>query len=507
MLGKLHHIYSVYRLHNSLTYLKDKETITNLELNSLKESILNGGCLNIKFAQWFISKLKSNKDENSKRIVTYFEDIFEQCPKHYLKHTLSLFEKDFNLPLEHLVRLNTVDCIASGSVGQVYKCKLNYPIWVVDTSKKEVLDILNENKINISFLINDYWLSYEKIPDNLKKVCKKIEYIALKVKHPKINEDIEYTISCVNILTSMQNYSYIKNLLGLHVDFKDFIDNLSQQINFYNEYKNSFIFRKNFAGNYLNYFPRVLWCTENILITEYCESKSMMEFSQYNQLKACLNFGCAISKMILVDNFCHGDIHEKNWGVDLYNDDNIKDEPRLIFYDYGICFKSDSIDLNRKLWEYFEDGNIEELVNISKKLIVGDINDDDIKDELNEIVIHFKEYTLDIVNLMHNINKVLERHNCKLSSMLLNLVLVLSLIDSTLKKHNLIGSNGGARVDHYVELRDKGLDMIAYCNSKGIYKELVEYMKGKRKRLAHKISSSDFGAFKKNLCLDLDLPE
>jgi predicted unusual protein kinase regulating ubiquinone biosynthesis (AarF/ABC1/UbiB family) len=511
MLGKLYHLYSTYSIYKRLENLKNKkDDILKKELDELKKTIMFSGCLNIKLTQWYISKLKSNKDKNSNILTSYFEDIFEQCPRHELKYTLDLFKNDYNFDLSVLVDMDSMECIASGSVGQVYKCKLLDPVYIIDTSHKLILDILSSNNIPVDYILNIYWVNYEEIDEIFIPIIKKIEYVALKVKHPDINNDIEYKISCVDILTSVQNNLYLKNLFGLHIDFKDFIDNITQQINFNNEHYNNNIFRRNYLGNYLNYFPRTLWSSYNIIITEFISSKSLSEFTQFNQLKICLNLGCSISKMILIDNFCHGDIHEKNWGIDLYSDNTITNEPRIIYYDYGICFKSHSNDLNRKLWEQFEEGNVENIVNISKQLIIGEFDENDIKNELADIISHFKGYTLDIVNLMYNINKVLERHNCKLSSILLNLVLVLSLIDSTLKTHNLIGSNNNnARSNHYVELREKSLDMMAYCNSKKIFPKLSNYMYNKRQNLSSKINQSDnkINAFGKSNTLILELPE
>jgi len=516
MFGKLYHIYSVYNIFSELDKLQHSTLDVDInKLKTLKTKIFSGGCLNIKFAQWYISKIKSNTDNNSKDIVDYFEDIFEQCPRHSDTYTINLFENDFKQPLSTLIDISTLKCIASGSIGQVYKCKLLNPIYIIDSSHKNIKNIINKYNISINNVINDYWISYDAIPDYLKPISKIVEYIALKVKHPGINEDIEYKVSCVNILTSIQNNSYLKSYLGLHVDFADFINNLTQQINFYNEYNNSFIFRKNFAGNYLVYFPRVFWCSENILITEFTESSDISTLSLFNQLKACTNFACAISQMILIDNFCHGDIHNKNWGITLYSsvEDNMHNEPKLIFYDYGICFRSDNRQLNIDLWENFENCNIEGIVNISEQLIIGTYNKDEVHNELETIIQFFKKYSLDILNLIHNINNVLNKHNCKLSSILLNIVITLSLIDSILKKQNIIGGNG-AEVAHKMLLRQKQLDLIAYCTSKHIYNELTQYLTDKRKRqtLHHKENNAinndkPITAFGQSNVLELDLPE
>jgi predicted unusual protein kinase regulating ubiquinone biosynthesis (AarF/ABC1/UbiB family) len=356
-------------------------------------------------------------------------------------------------------------------------------------------------------IINEIWLSVEDIPDFLKPICKKVENVAIKVKHPKVNKDVKYKVECFDYLKKIQSYSWLKKLFGLHVDFNDFIDNINQQIDFTNEYYNCYKFKKNFAGNYLNEFPRVLWSSYNILITEFIPSKNIKDVSEYYQLKSCMNFACGISQMVLLDNFCHGDVHENNWGIELYSDDDIECEPKIIYYDYGICVSSHTVDFNRKLWDYFENCNVDKIMELSDEMIIGVYNKGDFQHEIDNIVTHFKTNSLDIVNLMYNLNTILERHNAKLSSVLLNLVLILSLIDSTLKKHNIIGRNNEARKNHYIELRKKALDMISYCRSKKVFPELTEYLNNKQKRSTRNSTSGEIKPFKIDSSLVLDLPE
>lgn len=508
---KLYHLYNLFNLYRDLHTIQnatikiDNCDYTIKKLKKIKHEILIGGCLEIKFAQWFISRVKSNVDYNSKYLVNYFEDIFEQCPRHELEDTFNMFKNDFNFNMEEVIDLKTLECIASGSVGQVYKGKLHNPIYIVDTSHKNIMDILNSNNLTIEYVINDIWLSIDKIPKFIYPIIKKVEYVAIKVKHPKVNDDVKYKIECFNILKNLQSYSRLKNTFGLHVDFNDFIDNILQQINFNNEYINCYKFKKNFIGNYLNEFPRVLWSSYNITITEFISSKCINELPDYSQLKICLNLGCAITKMVLLDNFCHGDIHEKNWGIIDYKLENNEIEPKIIYYDYGICFTSHSKEFNNKLWNYFEKCDIDKILELTNEMIIGDYKKEDIQQELDIMLQHFKENSIDIVHLMYNLNSILEKHNCKLSSILLNLIIILSLIDSTLKKHNLIGRNSEIRKNHYIVMRDKTLDMMAYCVSKNIFPNLIIYFKKKRQTLS--LLNDNIIPFEYSSTLELDLPE
>jgi predicted unusual protein kinase regulating ubiquinone biosynthesis (AarF/ABC1/UbiB family) len=512
-IGKIMHLYQLYKLYKNLYDIQhadvkiDECQKTIQQIETIKKTIINGGCLEIKFAQWFISKAKSNRDHNSQYLVNYFEDIFEQCPRHDINATFTMFKEDYKYDMQDIIKLETLECIASGSVGQVYKASLKIPVYIIDTSHKKIKQILEQHNISVDYVINEIWLSQDKIPEFLMPITKKIEQLAIKVKHPNVNKNVGYKVECFDVLKKIQSYQNLKNLFGLHVDFNDFIENINQQIDFTNEYYNSYIFKKNFVGNYLNEFPRVLWCSYNITITEFIPSNNLSEISQFNQMKTCMNFACAVSQMTLLDNFCHGDVHDKNWGIVSYTDDTIENEPKIIYYDYGICFTSNDINFNRKLWESFEGDNLDDIMTLTKEMIIGEYDHEIVEKEIDAILQHFKEYSLDIVNLLYGINNILETYNCKLSSVLLNLILILSLIDSTLKKHNLIGRKSDARKNHHVELRYKALDMISYCRSKKIFNELVEYMEYKRKKYSQDNEETGIKAFKINSTLELDLPE
>ena len=51
--------------------------------------------------QWYITNLinTSEKNENFKRIIDKFEDIFDNCPYHSDLETLEIFVENFKLPL------------------------------------------------------------------------------------------------------------------------------------------------------------------------------------------------------------------------------------------------------------------------------------------------------------------------------------------------------------------------------------------------------------------------
>ena len=88
---------------NINTETLSSEEVQLRSLISLKKIIYESGSLYIKFFQWYISKLKSNiiNTDNPETIITtnlitYFDDIFEQCPYHSIEHTKTTFKKSMN---------------------------------------------------------------------------------------------------------------------------------------------------------------------------------------------------------------------------------------------------------------------------------------------------------------------------------------------------------------------------------------------------------------------------
>jgi hypothetical protein len=113
---------------------------------------------------------------------------------------------------------------------------------------------------------------------------------------------------------------------------------------------------------------------------------------------------------------------------------------------------------------------------------------------------------------------MLAKHGCRLTNLSLNIILLLCLIDTTLKKHNLIGNSKiNATLDpklspnksHHNYLRTKNLDIIAYIKSKpGCYTTLLDYFVDKQNRLSRTYSAGNMALFGNNLAsgLILDLP-
>lgn len=493
-ISSIKNIYKIYEIYNLINNIKKMDNINEEYCKKIKKKIFSGGCIFIKFAQWLISKLKteSNVNPTIKDFTDYFDDIFEECPSHSLEYTKILFKKIYGIEMEQFININTLVDIASGSVGQVYRAELKFPLWIyedetyytyIDLKKKLEIDELDIDAINI------------------RNKIKKIKTVAIKIKHPKINEDVKEKKELFKLLKFIQNNKLLNKWLCLHIDFEDFINNINQQINFYNEKINCDKFRENFKNDKLVYFPKVLYATNDIVISEYIDCIELDDITQYNQLMVCYNFTCIISKMMLIDNFAHLDLHHKNWKIRKIENNKYQ----IIVFDYGIVYASPDLDMNRKIWDAFETRNIEYIKKILPDIIIGPINNEILK-ELEEIIIYYSKQTMDLSYIFSKVNLILSKYNCKLSAFTLNLSLTICLIENILKKHNIL-NNIKPVSNHHLTIRAKQLDIIGYCKTNNIYLDYMDYVKSKIKR-----NNTLFTHERKNIfCqindLDLDLPE
>lgn len=430
--------YNFYKIYTQINNLvRSDDEINNDDLQEIKDRVLNGGCTTIKFAQWIISRLRSEQNINITLLVDYFDDIFEDCPEHSLEYTNQIYRKDWEdrlnfLPmspyLDDLIYEDTLKVLASGSVGQIYYAKLKNPYILCQKCdrfghkfKDTSVDILNPQWSNLCPFCNS---------DNLTEVSE----VAIKVKHPGINEDIENKKKLFSWLYWLQKIQWVKNKLHLHMNFNDFIDNMNKQIDFREELYNNHKFRNNFRGNDCVYFPMVFEGSSNIIITEFVQAQEMNKISEFNQFKTTLNFACFVTKMIVNDNFIHGDLHHKNWKVRMIT----QNKPQMVVFDCGICFEACDKDFGIKIWEGFENNDIQVFIDNIDMLIEGEYSPN-VKEYVTNILKKYINDSYDLICILNEFNSLLSEFNCRLSSLILNYVLLLCVIDATLKKHNLIG--------------------------------------------------------------------
>jgi predicted unusual protein kinase regulating ubiquinone biosynthesis (AarF/ABC1/UbiB family) len=510
LLKEVYNLYKIYvKLNNALT---NSSIVNESYCHEIKAMVLADGCIAIKFAQWIISRLRSEPGEHIEYIVTYFDDIFDNCPFHDIEYTNQVFEEYSHYSLDEIVQPGTLKEVASGSVGQIYRATLLFPYIVCpqcDTVIMHYEATMHDSKNNAaSNLI--------RMCDKCNVTCRPIYDIAIKVKHPDVNAQVASKVKLFRLLTILQNIKWVKNMLNLHMDMNDFIDNLTKQIDFRNEYDNNHMFRANFKNNKLIEFPLALDANSDILISEFIETQSFDSIPEYTQYKQCLNYACMVSQMVLIDNFVHADLHHKNWQIKQLTDtlgQPISGEYKLVVFDTGICFDSDELETNRIIWESFESGDVDQIMDIMDKVIIGNYTDN-IKKHIKPTLENYRNTTLNISAIMHDINTILVQYNCRMSTLCLNIILLLCLIDTTLKKHNLIGAPQSIPTDdqspmrkHQNILRAKNLDIIAYLRSNpDCYSDVLTYFEEKQNRLSCTYSDGNITLFGNGSGMIFDIP-
>ena len=486
--------YTIYKLFQLIYIIRkfaniyNEDTLVDEEYcNNLKTAILNAGCIGIKFSQWILSKMRSEPSTNCNVAIEYFEDLFDNCPTHDWEIAKKSFYNTYKIDIYSIIKCDTLELIASGSIGQIYYAEL----------------------------INPYKFEYYKLdPDTNKiKINKKIiNKVAIKIKHPNVNYEAKIYNNIFKFLTYIQQNQHLKKSFHLHFDFNDFIDNIIQQIDLNNEMFNSNIIRKNFENNNCVYVPKVLFSSENILISEYIKGDEFDDLTEYNQLKVSLNYIAIVNKMCIVDNFVHGDLHHKNWKpLAMYDNNNNIKNYKIILYDLGICFSCEDKDFMRDLFDVFESGDIDGLSEVVLRGIIKPDNNTLTNEDIRELVVNtvdtFQKKALDVINVTNNLNYALSDYNLKLSATALNLCVMFTLISHTLKRQNIVG--GSVEPNHYYNiLKAKQLDLIAYCKVNNAYQDLVVYLEDKVKRHS-KMNKANLQIFikrSKNSYLSLDAP-
>ncbi len=426
MFSQIRDSYRFFRLFYNI-YYTDFETITDEELTNLKQDILNNGSISIKFMQWFITKLYNTEEDNTKykRIIKEFEDIFDKCPFHSDDETNEMFVNSFGIELADIVKEGTLEKIASGSIGQVYKAEL------IDGRK-----------------------------------------VAIKVRHPNVEELKENQMLLINLITTLQNFSYFRNNLNLFADIEDFIYNLNLQIDFKNEVFNNLIFFNTYRDYPTVIIPKVYYYSSDIIISEFCDGIYFHEITnQYIKKKLALNFVCFNLESAVFNNFMHADLHSRNWKVQ----ENHRDS-KIIIYDFGLCFSSVSADKNRAVWEAIKEIDLQKIIDEIEFLVQGDTSNITIEDLSSNGLLQENKFEMNIV--MKKLRSVFVKKNLRITKLFMNFMVWACLIEDVVFDSGcFITDEGNPNKDDLIQ--HQRASIIAYCETAKSYPLVLEYMKKK----------------------------
>lgn len=451
MFSRLKFYYNFYCLisyFSKLSNISDDidDNILNNMLSNLEYYIFNIGFIGIKYTQMYISKIMYSDNKIKKKISKHFENIFDNCPNHCDDYSKNLFQTEFNQSLDSYINMDTLTIFASGSIGQVYKA-----------------------------------------------ITKNGQSIAIKVKHPNINNELELFRSLMDLLKFAQKFSYLKKKFNLYFNCDDFYNHLVQQVNFNNEVENNKRFYDLYKDNDCVVFPRVINHTSNIIISTFEEGIDFTELSDYNKYQIATNFMCFVYNSALIENFIHGDLHIKNWKVRL----NKNNQYVMILYDFGICFSAEDIEFTRELWDTLESHDPEILKNIIKKSFniefTSEINAK-IDDMINEYIDEHK-------NVGFLLDKIFEmmylQNNVFINKDLINILISVNFAETFILEYlDVFSQERGFMANR--------LNMISYCKANNSYEELSRYLDDCNKT-KNNVSEKNF--FRNNFNLNLKPPE
>lgn len=426
-------IYVIYKICS-----KNLDDLEPCELEDFKDSVLDSGPICIKFMQWYIT---NDFNLNSNSLVSdTFKSIFDDCPYHSLKYTEKIFLKDYKTELKNIIDYDNIQKIGSGSIGQVYKSKL-----------------------------------------------KTGETIALKVKHPNINYIINNQKLIINFFIFLQKFDWCRYYFNLHFNFKDFMNDLYLQLNFKNEALNCLRFKKNFQNNDLVIIPKIYFYSNNIIIYSYEEGIDFKDLSEMKKRKVGLNFYSILIKMIMCDNFIHGDLHCKNWKVRKDDPKNIK----IILYDFGLCYYLLNNKTNVDIWVSFEENKIDKLI--------SNINYFVDKEHLNKLNENDKNYIKKIIEdnndkntaiIVNAINKFLKKKNIFISKILFNMLISMVLLQKVFTESKLkYEGEKKTEIEKKNILLNRMCDLIAFTKKYDFYKEINDHYSERRNDLLNEIKT------------------
>ena len=453
----------IHKIYTIKTYIDtiyktciQEELLTTFE--SLKQLIFDSGSLYIKFFQWYISKLKSQiisndtpetkhsqnqtQTQNIIKFINVFEDIFEQCPYHSLKHTKQVFKESMNgITLDEYIDITKLRLIASGSIGQVYYGK----------RKSDGIEV------------------------------------AIKVKHPNIERDLENQYELIKLIKFIQSISYLRNKYNLLFNIDDFLEDINLQCDFNNEANNTTTFINNFKdSSHFIVFPEPLYQSKDLLISRYIEGKDINTLSDMQKYQTSLNFICFFKQMLFVDNFIHGDLHCKNWKV-RYNEKT--KNTQMIIYDCGICFKNTSSSLTIHFWLALVNYDVDKLIILLKEFIKDsntiftfNIDDEKISAKFDtDVRLIFKDIIKQSMGtsiVMKSILNLFKTNNIIVHKFLLNFSILVCVIEEYMKTNNLINKNVNENISMFDIINDSQLDIIAFCEVKKCYPKVKTIFEG-----------------------------
>ena len=260
-------------------------------LEWLLRGVERAGPAFVKAGQWACTR----SDLFSPAFRRIFERLYQEVDIHPFSYTKQLLLEEFQQPIDEIFSELRESPVGSGSIGQVH------------------VGVLKEN--------------------NMK--------VAIKVMHPNVISSISKDFFIVN--SAARFFSRFKRFdhLNLKATALAWTSHLAAQLDFRIEEEHLKLFHKYSIGETkFTEYPTPIKATRRALIMSFCPGEAatptyIATLPPHTRDKLAyigLNSYC---KMLLRDNFIHGDLHPGNLLVDARDEDN----PVVYMIDVGLCQK------------------------------------------------------------------------------------------------------------------------------------------------------------------------
>ena len=152
------------------------------------------------------------------------------------------------------------------------------------------------------------------------------EFYAMKVIHPDAIKNFNKIKFYLKIIFTIFKFSNI-----VPTDLNNFLKQFRQQLDLVNESNNILKFSELYKNDNLFIIPELYKFSENIIIMDYIEGKSIetininIQHYRYNMIISIFMYN-----NLFINKFNHGDLHNYNW--------KIADE-KVVIYDFGLCWE------------------------------------------------------------------------------------------------------------------------------------------------------------------------
>lgn len=370
-------IYNVLKLMLYLVQLRRKEYISREFSQEFVHTLCKCGCLAIKFAQWYVMRCDMYECNGNIKYKEFNKELLstlESCPHHSYDYTLKVFQNDFGISLENLIKLDKCEPLASGSIGQVYLGTMQ------DKDKQRIV---------------------------------------IKVRHP----DLEKNSYILNIFIALFSKYFAK-----FIDVDNFIQCMYSQFDYIQEAENLKLMYNKYKNDAVIVIPQVYMSSTNIIVMSYEDGCSIHEVDdRILAYKAGLNILAFQRENASVHGCVHSDMHSGNWKIRRGNDDF-----KIVIFDMGLMSLCDKDKMNSWIKAY-QHQDAELLVNITlEECDVTNADDNHVEilvKEIEQLVVGPPKMNKILSKLIPLLNSM----KIKVSCMFLNCLVSFSLTEKSLE--------------------------------------------------------------------------